>query len=73
MNTKPCPKVLVVEDEAVIAMEIEMRLGKMGYEIVGPAATGERALALAEASRPDLALMDINLVGPQDGVDTAAQ
>lgn len=73
MDAKSRPKILIVEDEAVIAMEIEMRLEKMGYEITGHAATGEKALALAEASRPDLALMDINLVGPQDGVETAAQ
>ena len=68
MNSIPRPRILIVEDEAVIAMEIEMRLGKMGYEIIGNAATGEKALAIAEASRPDLALMDINLVGPRDGV-----
>lgn len=73
MDSKSRPKILVVEDEAVIAMEIEMRLAKMGYEIIGHAATGEKALALAEANRPELALMDINLVGPMDGVETAAQ
>ena len=70
----PSPKkILVVEDEAVIAMEIESRLGKMGYEVVGVAATGEKALSLAAATHPDLALMDIHLVGPLDGVATAEQ
>jgi CheY-like chemotaxis protein len=73
MNNVPRPKILIVEDEAVIAMEIEMRLGRMGYEVIGNAATGEKALALAEINRPDLALMDINLVGPVDGVETAAR
>jgi CheY-like chemotaxis protein len=73
MKSTPLPRILIVEDEAVIAMEIEMRLGKMGYEIIGNAATGEKALALAEHSRPDLALMDINIVGSLDGVETAAR
>ncbi|MEO6785327.1 MAG: response regulator [Chthoniobacteraceae bacterium] len=73
MNSIPRPKILIVEDEAVIAMEIEMRLAKMGCEIVGNAATGDKALAIAEGSRPDLVLMDINLVGSLDGVETAAR
>ncbi len=73
MKSNLLPRILIVEDEAVIAMEIEMRLTKMGYEIVGNAATGEKALALAERERPDLALMDINIVGSIDGVETAAR
>lgn len=65
-------KILIVEDEAVIAMEIESRMTRMGYQVVGPASTGERALALARESRPDIALMDINIQGPIDGIQTAA-
>ncbi|MBI3416864.1 MAG: response regulator [Verrucomicrobia bacterium] len=72
-SAEPRHKILVVEDEAVIAMEIEMRLAKLDYEVIGPAATGEKALSLAASDRPNLALMDINIVGPQDGVATAGQ
>lgn len=71
-TVRPSHKILVVEDEAVIAMEIETRLMKMDYEVIGPVATGERALSLASAAHPDLALMDINILGPQDGVEIAA-
>jgi AmiR/NasT family two-component response regulator len=68
----PAPaKVLIVEDEAAIAMEIEMLVSAMGYIVVGPAASCERALELAERERPDIALMDINISGNRDGVETA--
>lgn len=65
-------RILVVEDEAPIAMEIELRLSKMGYEVIGPVATGEKALALAAQAPPDLTLMDIHLSGAMDGIQTAA-
>lgn len=65
--------ILIVEDEAPIAMEIEIRLAKMGYSTLGPAATGEKALLLAESNHPRLALMDINLAGDLDGIETATR
>jgi DNA-binding NarL/FixJ family response regulator len=54
-------RVLVVEDEALIAMELEDRLAAMGCVVVGPAANVARALALLASERPDLALLDVNL------------
>lgn len=66
----PC-KVLIVEDETVVAMLLESHLADNGYEIIGTAATGAAALAKAEAGNPDLVLMDININGPTDGIDTA--
>lgn len=69
---KPC-LILIVEDEAPIAMEIEIRLAKMGYSTLGPAGTGEKALLLAESTHPSLALMDINLAGDLDGIETATR
>jgi AmiR/NasT family two-component response regulator len=66
-------KVLIVEDEAAIAMELHMRIAELGHTAVGPAATGARALALAEQERPHVALMDIHLAGPQDGVAAAGE
>jgi signal transduction histidine kinase len=64
-------RVLVVEDEAVIALDLSLRLERMGYRIVGRAASGAEALALAAVSPPDVVLMDIVLHGHQDGIETA--
>lgn len=63
--------ILIVEDEAIIAMDIESRLMMLGYKVAGSANSGERALALVEKSRPDLVLMDINIHGSDDGTIVA--
>ena len=68
----PC-HILVVEDEAVVAMDIEDRLTSMGYRLGGVATSGEQALALAEAKHPDLVLMDIRLQGAMDGIVAAEE
>jgi PAS domain S-box-containing protein len=64
-------KILIVEDEFVVAAGLQAGLEAMGYEVVGLAASGEDALEQARAARPDLALMDIKLRGEMDGVDAA--
>ncbi|HJQ31071.1 MAG TPA: ATP-binding protein [Pyrinomonadaceae bacterium] len=64
-------RVLVVEDEAIVAMDISARLRLLGYEVIGPASTGADAVELAESARPDLVLMDIMLRGGMDGVEAA--
>jgi signal transduction histidine kinase len=64
-------KILVVEDEAIVARDIRSQLAAMGYVPVGHAASGEQAIAIAGTLRPDLVLMDIQLVGPMDGVVAA--
>lgn len=66
-------KILIVEDEAVVSLDISRRLEKMGYEVVGRVASGEEALAIAQETSPDLVLMDINLQGEMDGIETAEQ
>ncbi|HET9821424.1 MAG TPA: ATP-binding protein [Burkholderiaceae bacterium] len=66
-------RILVVEDEAVIAMDLAQNLRDFGYEVVGIAANGERARQLAHEQQPDLILMDIVIRGPSDGIDTARQ
>ena len=63
--------ILIVEDEALIASDLQMRLEDMGYRVVGVAATGKEALKLIAEKRPDLVLMDIVLRGEMDGVDVA--
>jgi PAS domain S-box-containing protein len=69
--TQPAERVLVVEDEAIVAMDISVMLRGLGYEVLGPAATGAEALEFAVRSRPDLVLMDIMLRGGMDGVEAA--
>ena len=64
-------RILIVEDEYIIAADLEMTLGSMGYEVAGFAVTGEEAVRLAETQRPDLVLMDIQLQGPMDGLEAA--
>ena len=66
-------KILIVEDEAVTAMELEETLSRRGYEVVGTAANGPDALRIAKERWPDLILMDIRLQGPMDGIETADQ
>jgi len=65
------PRILIVEDEAIIAADLERRLNRLGCEVVGRAATGEDAVRLADALKPELVLMDINLRGELDGTQTA--
>lgn len=67
------PRILVVDDEAVIAVDLEARLGRLGYEVVGLASSGEEARRLAESTLPDLVLMDIRIQGPVDGTETARE
>lgn len=67
----PSRRILIVEDDALVALGIRLTLQELGYEIVGIAASEPEAVALAQTHRPDLALMDIRLRGPVDGIDTA--
>ncbi|HWI55575.1 MAG TPA: response regulator, partial [Bacillota bacterium] len=66
-------KILVVEDETIVAMDIERGLRGLGYEVVGTAGTGQRAIKLAEQQRPDLVLMDIRLQGAMDGIQAGRE
>lgn len=64
-------RILVVEDEVIVAMEIQDRLHDLGYEVLDTVTTGEDALKRADATQPDLVLMDIMLDGHLDGIETA--
>lgn len=66
------PRILVVEDEAIVALDIQQQLVQLGYEPVGHSSRAETAILLARDLRPDLVLMDIQLGGAMDGI-TAAQ
>lgn len=64
-------RIMVVEDDAIISMDLANSLKKSGYEIAGVVATGEQALELARMALPDLVLMDIGLGGRMDGIEAA--
>ncbi|MEB3356987.1 MAG: ATP-binding protein [Synechococcales bacterium] len=66
-------KILVVEDERVVARDIEKRLKKLGYAIAASVSTGQDAIVAAAEHHPDLILMDIRLKGDMDGVEAAEQ
>ena len=64
-------RILIVEDEMLIALVAAEDLTEAGHGVVGIAASHDRALALAEAERPDLALMDVRLETGPDGIEAA--
>ncbi len=65
------PRIMLVEDEKVVAADIQECVTGLGYEVVGAVATGIDALRLAVNTMPDLVLMDIKLKGVVDGIDVA--
>lgn len=66
-------QVLIVEDEAIIAMEIEMILEDLGAKVVGSAMSAQEAVDYAKLHQPDVITMDINLKGDRDGVSAALE
>jgi PAS domain S-box-containing protein len=67
------PRVLVAEDEGIIAKDLENILKGLGYGFVGSVSSGKEAIRKAEETRPDLILMDIVLRGKSDGVEAAQE
>lgn len=67
----PKAKILIVEDQVVIATNIKILLKHHGYQVCRPAVNSEDALKILEEESPDLALMDISIPGNTDGIDTA--
>ena len=65
-------RVLIVEDEAIIAMDLAQRLEDYGYAVSGIAASSDQAIVLFEATGPDLVMMDVVIRGGRDGIETAA-
>jgi two-component system, response regulator PdtaR len=66
-------RILIVEDDLLIASEMEAALADAGFGVVGIATTGREALQLVEAGSPDLVVMDIRLAGNRDGIHTALE
>lgn len=66
-------RILVVEDEYLVANDIETALAEAGFEVVGVAASADQAVRLARQEKPALAIVDIRLLGKRDGVDAAIE
>jgi CheY-like chemotaxis protein len=67
----PTPRILIVEDETLVAYNLARRLTRLGYTVVGRVATGAEAIHCAMALCPHVILMDIHLRGDMDGVEAA--
>ncbi|WP_461680589.1 two-component system response regulator [Solidesulfovibrio sp.] len=65
------PRILVVEDERVVALDLKSILRRLGYTLAGITTSGTEAVELCESLKPDLVLMDIFLAGAMDGVEAA--
>ena len=70
-NPAQAARILIVEDDFLVAMQAETALIEAGFEIAGIAATAEEALELAASQRPTLVVMDIRLASKRDGIDAA--
>jgi two-component system, response regulator PdtaR len=66
-------RILLVEDDYFVALELEHELSEAGFEVVGIATTAEDAVKIGRSENPDLAIMDIRLGGHRDGVDAAIE
>jgi PAS domain S-box-containing protein len=64
-------KILIVEDDPLSALDLQNEVERLGYEVVGMVESADEALIASEESRPDLALLDINIAGSMDGIQTA--
>ena len=69
----PKHKIQIVEDESIVAKDIQVSLENLGYEVVAKAVSGREAIRQAEQFRPDLVIMDIVLQGKMDGIESAGE
>jgi len=72
-TNKATARILIVEDDGIIAYSLRRLVQKLGYEVVGPVPSGKQAIQKAGETNPDLVLMDINLAGKLNGIEAAAQ
>lgn len=67
------PRILIVEDESIVAFNLQQRLSHLGYDAPHVAASGQQCLDRVSDSQPDLVLMDIHIEGDMDGIETATR
>lgn len=72
-NPRMRPRVLIVEDEGIVAKDLQKSLEKLNYEVCGTSSSGEDAVRLAKRLTPDIMVMDVRLRGKMDGIDAARQ
>jgi CheY-like chemotaxis protein len=72
IDTMAKARIMIVEDDAIIAEDLKMTVERLGYEVVAMESKGEAAMRRAEESKPDLILMDIMLKGVFDGIEATA-
>src|SRR5262249_51084677 len=65
-------RVLIVEDESLIALDLAQSLADIGFDVIDTVASSDEALRAASACRPDMVLMDVRIQGERDGIETAA-
>ena len=65
------PTILVVEDESIIALDLQMLLESFGFDVYGPVPSGETSVKAASFFLPDVILMDVKLKGKMSGIDAA--
>jgi DNA-binding NarL/FixJ family response regulator len=70
---EPPTRILVVEDDFLVATEIEIALSDAGFDVVGVAASADEAVELAVSRKPALVLMDVRLAGERDGIHAALE
>src|SRR4051812_7459753 len=73
MSPAGSTRLLIVEDESVVATDLKVTLEGLGYEVVGLAESGSKALTQVESDCPDLVLMDIQLQGTMTGIAAASE
>ena len=66
-------RIMLVEDERIVALHLRQQLSNLGYEVVGVVASGEQALEKVRELQPDVMLMDIHIEGELDGIEAAAR
>ncbi len=66
-------RILVVDDESIVALDVSRRIEQLGYSVAGVASSGEEAVERSGEVRPDLVLMDIKMPGKMDGIEAADQ
>jgi DNA-binding NarL/FixJ family response regulator len=65
------PRILIVEDDYLVASELEAALEDAGFAVIGVARSAHEAVSLAKSERPQVAVVDVRLVGDHDGIDAA--
>jgi CheY-like chemotaxis protein len=64
-------RILIVEDESIVQLDLQRRLERLGHSVVGTASRGEEAVSKAVELKPDLVIMDVRLDGAMDGIEAA--